>query len=215
MELQPGEEARPTIVQPAAPQVVFDTTKKEKRPITEKQRAQLDAARKSRIEKRKLEKEALARESAANTPTQATSSSSGSGGSGSDRGQTTGANGHGLVTDPAGANTSVPVQGEGAAPATSAAVESTDLPPSKRHRADSSSIDSSSHSAVDSSSGTTAGNGSANASVTSSDKVYREQDLSHITDPMVRDIRMGKRKPILWSCEGLDALREYKPPKST
>lgn len=61
MELAPGQEAPALpVIQPTAPVVVFDSTKKAKRPMSDKQKAQLAAARLKRIENRKLIEAAIA-----------------------------------------------------------------------------------------------------------------------------------------------------------
>lgn len=188
MELQPGEEPKVTPVQPtpaAEPVIVFDVTKKPKKEISAKHRAQLDAARQSRIAKRKAEREALAKtESVAggesgsvpSAPVDSTAAvgSGVGGGSGSETATAP------LVETPA---------------ATDAGTS--DPPPAKRHCPDSPAA---------SVSGGTDSNGDVGTSTS-------DAQLKVIDDPLIADIRAGRKKPMLWSCEGLESLVEYKPPK--
>lgn len=220
MELQAGEEAKATVVQPAAPQIVFDTTKKEKKPISEKHRAQLEVARQARIAKRKAEKEAIAKETAAakadnvtanpTVPVAAAPAGEGEGGGGGtakthkDSPATT-------------ATTTTPTtndDGTGGGAASTLTGEGTGHempPPSKRQRHHSTSTADGGTTYGDTSGGATSGAGSAEMKVSETQN-NKQAGIDDIRDPIIRDIRMGKKKPLLWSCEGLDALREYKPP---
>lgn len=208
MELQPGEEPKVTPVQPtpaAEPVTVFDVTKKPKKEISAKHRAQLDAARQSRIAKRRAEKEALAQEGGMGGTPVMDNATVGAGGSappsgsvGRDGGSVAGHNGGETVasSEPAASTT------------TQGTVTEEGAPPAKRHcpsgapasgSGSGDSIDSASMDLPTTSGSTTVGDPVAEVKV--------------IDDPLISAIRAGKKKPMLWSCEGLESLVEYKPPK--
>ena len=209
MELQPGEEPKATPVQPATaadPVTVFDVTKKPKKEISAKHRAQLDAARQSRIAKRRAEKEALAQEGGMGGPPVMDNATVGAGGSAPPSGSVGGDGGSVAGHD---AGPEVASSEPAASTTTQTAVAEEGAPPAKRHCPSgapasgggcSDSIDSASLDLP-------AGGG---ASSTVGEPVA---EVKVIDDPLISAIRAGKKKPMLWSCEGLESLVEYKPPK--
>lgn len=180
MELQPGEEPIIKVIQPSAPQVVVDTTKKPKRELTEKQKAQLARARESRIAKRNAEKEAVARETSSNNSTTGSGLGGETAGAGDGDATTTDipgdVGGSGIdmhVSHPSGT-------GDGASDVGVADTDGIVEPPKKKVRI--------------------------NDPVVASSTFNMDEKI--INDPLLRDIRTGKRKPILWSCEPLSALEQ-------
>ena len=203
MELQPGEEPTATVVQPSAPQVVFDTTKKEKKACSESRLKQLDAARKARLAKREAEKRAMAAEqSTAQCVPGVTGQVSSGGGS-----ETPGA-----TSVPAATELSVPAGG------VDAHQGNADGGPGADHGGDGAE-----HGSVCADNNKRSAEQLDAAPAAKKAKVCKDKGKGKlvasstfnmsgvpITDPVVRDIREGKRKPMLWSCEPLDSLVQAK-----
>lgn len=204
MELQPGEEASATVVQPSAPQVVFDTTKKEKKACSESRLKQLDAARKARIAKREAEKRALAAEQ---SPAQSIPGVAGEVSRGGGPGDT--------ATASVAPTAQLPVS-TACVDAHQGDVDGGPGADNSSHGTEHVSVCADSHKRL-AEAGVDAPPAAKKAKVCKdkgkaaliATSTFNMSGVP-ITDKIACEIREGKRKPMLWSCEPLDCLVQAK-----
>jgi len=195
MELQPGEEPKSTIVQPGQPQVVVDSTVKQKKPMSEERKAQLNAARNSRLAKLRAEKDARERQKALDVLA---------------------AQGVSVPTVPSSGSDPAPTP---AADTTPDAVAGIDKGIKRNAPSDDGHHHSGSPASHDGGADSYHMDGpkqqeqltqeerpaKVRKKVVTTSSTFKTFPMP-ITDSIALDIRTGKRKPILWSCEPLDTL---------